>query len=166
MNFAKRIMTVVRMLMTRACSMGVPTQPPQDTDPRVKLRLESLYMSRGLLLGSDAPQARLVSLMLSGSSDAEMKGTLVLDPNDCTLNPFGDPQGCTKIASRRIEVDVVRMRLADPTPLMRRYYEVRGKGLPQTLAMIVQGRLAKGGLERCYLVLGNELMPLFIDDGV
>jgi hypothetical protein len=113
----------------------------------------------------EVPPARSLSLSLSGGSEARLKGTLILDPNVCSLDAFGDPQGCTKIAVRGIEVDVRRVRIADPASLMRRSFEVTGEGLPPGLVMIVQGQLAAGELERCYFKLGSELVPLYIEDG-
>lgn len=131
----------------------------------VSLELESLYLHPGIRVGT-RPSVHSVSLRLSGPFDAEMEGTLVLDGNTCSLNDFGDKEICTLIAFTPIEVEVRRVRLADPTGLMRRIYSVTGEGLPPELRMVVQGELEEGELERSYLALGAVLVPLYVEDGV
>jgi putative hemolysin len=131
----------------------------------VSLRLESLYLDPGIRVGRRS-SIHSVSLRLSGDSDAEMTGTLHLDGNTCTLSDFGSKEICTLIAFPELEVDVDRLRLADPSGLARRIYRVSGGGLPRALRMIVQGELEQGELERCYLKLGSKLVPLYVDDGV
>jgi uncharacterized protein len=130
----------------------------------VALALESLFLSTPVRLGGDDRMpAHSVSLRLSGPTDAEMEGTLHLDPNTCTLNAFGDPEICTLIATFGIEVELERLRLADPSGQGRRIYGVRGEGLPPELRMVVQGQLAGGRIERAYLLLEGVLVPLYVD---
>jgi hypothetical protein len=130
-------------------------------DAGVVLRLHSLYLDSGFRVSEEGLAGHTLSLLLSGrlDHDTEMAGTLVLDPNRCSLNEFGDPHICTKIAVRQTAVKVVLQRLGDPKHLRRRYYEVTGPELPRPLALIVQG-----GLERCYLKLDQQLAPLYLDD--
>jgi hypothetical protein len=122
------------------------------------VRLESLYMEDGVSLEQDDRPVHTVSLMLSGRPDraAEISGTMHLDPNTCSLNVFGDREGCTKIAVRSVPVSINLTRLADPRHTKRRFFTVRGEGLSEGLALIVQGQL-----ERCYLKLDRQLVPLF-----
>jgi hypothetical protein len=129
-------------------------------DSGVIVRLESLYLDGGFRL-ADGLQAHSVSLLLSGrlDQDAEMSGTLVLDPNQCTLNDFGDPQSCTRMAPHQFAVKAVLERLGDPKHMRRRYFEVTGAELPRPMALVVQG-----SLERCYLKLDQQLAPLYLDD--
>lgn len=134
------------------------------TADAVSLDLESLYLHPGIRVGTRR-SVHSVSLRLSGSSDAELEGTLLLDGNTCGLNDFGDEEICTLIAFSPIEVELDRLRLADPTGLMRRIYRVTGEGLPRGLTMIVQGELEEGQLERSYLKLGAVLVPLYVEDG-
>lgn len=130
----------------------------------VALALESLFLSTPVQLGGDERiPAHSVALRLSGPTDAELKGTLHLDPNTCTLNAFGDPEICTLIATFGIEVELARLRLADPSGQGRRIYSVQGEGLPPELRMVVQGQLAGGKIERAYLLLEGVLVPLYID---
>lgn len=136
--------------------------PP--TSSEVSLQLESLYLSSGVRIGQRL--GRSIDLQLSGSSDEQMQGRLFLDPNSCGLNAFGDKDFCTLIGFFGIEVEVERLRLEDPSGLMRKIYSVTGKGLPRTLRMVVQGQLEPGALERAYLEVGAELVPLYLEDGV
>jgi hypothetical protein len=162
MNVRTSALAVVLLLATTAC----PGQGPGPIAPAVDVELESLYLDDSVAVATNTPPARSISLRLTGRSDAEMTGTLVLDPNTCSLNAFGDPQICTLIAVRGIEVVVRRLAITDPSNLMRRYYEVTGEGLPQGMALIVRGELEEGGLDRGYLVVGSELVPLYVEDEV
>lgn len=136
-----------------------------QADPRVEVQLESLYIDDPVRLGVDVLPARAITLRLSGASDAAMDGELRLDPNACSLGAFGDRDICTLIAFFGVDVEVSRLRLADPSGLRRRIYRVRGEGLPPELRMVVQGQLKEGALERCYLALGTKLVPLYVEDG-
>lgn len=122
------------------------------------VHLESMYLDQGFIVAPAARAAHTVSLLLSGSPEleVEMSGTLILDPNQCTLDDFGDRQGCTRIATRPVQVTVVRQRLADPANLGRRFFEVRGEDLP-TMTFILHGTL-----QRCYLKLDRQLVPLYV----
>lgn len=123
------------------------------------LRLESYYLDSGFRLSSEDRPAHSISLVLSdgpGKGD-KMSGSLFLDPNECTLNAFGDREACTRIASRQIEVTLVFQHLSDPKHLGRRYFQVTGDGLPPALGLIIQGQ---GAFERCYLKLERQVVPL------
>ncbi|MCX4240487.1 hypothetical protein [Paraliomyxa miuraensis] len=137
-----------------------------DPDPMVEsLRIESLYMHRGVKLIAEGLPTRGVSLKLYGRINSAMKGMLILDPNQCSLDVFGDRLLCTRIASRGIEVELRRLTLTDSAGLMRKYFEITGEGLTGDVALIVQGSLLPGELERCYLVVGSVLVPLYLEDG-
>lgn len=125
-------------------------------------RLESLYLE-GVKLDEELPGLHFVGLSLFGRPDrhSELTGTLTLDPNTCQLNAWGDREGCTRMMSKALNVQVVQQRLADPSGLHRRFFEVTGPGVPEKTALIVQGKL-----ERCYLKLGKHLVPLFLSDSV
>lgn len=155
-----------------ACGCQAPPvceRPSDPTDgepapPVQTVQLESLYLDDRFRMAEDALPARTISLLVSGRADDVLVGTLLLDPNMCTLDAFGDRQSCTRIGVRGIEVALRRSRLEDPQGLGRRHYEVVGEGLPRELALVVQGELQAGALERCYLVLGRALVPLYLDD--
>lgn len=134
--------------------MNMPAQPH-------KWNLESLYLPTAAVLGADGPSAHSIRLTLVGQDEtAAMTGTLSLDPNACSLNPFGDREMCTKIAVRAIAVTATLQRLGDPKHLGRSFYALRGEGLPHGVALIVYPRR-----ERIYLKAEHALVPLFADDG-
>jgi hypothetical protein len=176
MYVGMRIIAMLVVLVAGACdrSASVESSAPggsvatsPNPSPAVEsLRLESLYLNTSVRLIEDAPPARTVSLTLSRLSQVEMMGTLALDPNTCSLNAFGDREACTRIAVRGIDVELQRVRVVDPARAGRRLFEVTGEGVPKGLALIVGGDLREGELERCYLKLGSELVPLYLDDGV
>jgi len=136
--------------------------PIDPTTTLTATTLESLYLNPGAKLGGDR-EYHNVRLALDGrlGCDTEMDGRLVLDPNICSLNDFGDRTGCTKIAFKVIDVRVVRMRLGDPSGLGRSFFSVTGDDLPQGLALITYEHL-----ERCYLKLEDQLLALFPDDHI
>jgi hypothetical protein len=171
MHIGTRILAMFAALVAGAChKSGAVEQSvgPTTPDPSVimePLRLESLYLNTSVRLVEDGPPARTVSLTLSRISEAEMMGTMVLDPNVCNLDDFGDQRGCTKIAVRGIDVELQLAQLVDPTQAGRRLFEVSGEGVPKGMALIVQGDFREGELERCYLKLGMELVPLYLELG-
>lgn len=126
------------------------------------VHLASCYLDGGVRVAEDGPAARAMSLTVSGSLDGDgaMSGALILDSNRCTLNDFGDRESCTRMAVRRIEVRIVLQRLADPKHLDRRYFQVMGDGLLPALGLVIQG-----ALERCYLTLDQQVVPLYADWG-
>lgn len=143
---------------------GEAVFPPATST--VSTQLESLYLRSGTRLTRGGRVAHSVSLRLTGRPGEQMQGTLRLDPNTCGLDEFGDEEFCTRIGFFGIDVQVSRSSLADPAGLMRKIYRVTGEGLPEELLLVVQGELRAGELERAYFVLGAELVPLYIDDGV
>jgi hypothetical protein len=135
---------------------------PIFPDAQVELRFESSYLATAVKLMVDGPAAHGVVLELSQrNGDAEMKGRLMLDPNTCSLNAFGDREACTRIAVRSVDVEVVRQRLGDPKQLGRRVYEVRGEGLAGGLVLIMSPRM-----HRTYLKLESQIVPLFLSGDV
>lgn len=124
----------------------------------VEFRLESLYLEPAVKLaegrGGHGIRLRFVR---RPAADA-MPGTLLFDPNTCSLNAFGDRTMCTKMGSFPIPVTVTRQRLADPSGLGRWFLAVRGEGLPAQLALIMDP-----SLERFVLKSERALVPLFPD---
>lgn len=175
MNMGLRVVAMLLPLAAGACTkLGVvgsqtpddsvvSAQPSEPSEDR-SFQLESLYSNTSIRLMNDAPPARFVSLRLSEISSVEMTGTLLLDPNTCSLDVFGDREACTRIAVRAIDVELELVNLREPARAGRRYFEVTGEGLPKGLALIVRGRFREGQLERSYLKLGSELVPLYLDD--
>lgn len=129
--------------------------------PPLKLNLESLYLPVAASFGSDGPSAHGIRLALASGADASvLTGTLLLDPNGCSLNAFGDREMCTKIAVRSIAVTATRTRLGDPKHLDRSFYALHGEDLPSGTALIMYPHR-----ERIYLKSGTALVPLFPEDG-
>jgi hypothetical protein len=166
MSIGTRTLIALLPLSIAACPDPSAVDPSEPAMEIRSVQLESLYSNDPVRLGTDVLPARSLSLHLVGRTDTALKGTLVLDPNTCSLGPFGDRRACTRIAVRAIDVEVERVRTLDPGRLRRRLFDVSGEGLPEGLSMIVQGQLEAGALERCYLKLGAELVPLYLDDGV
>lgn len=161
---ASKILVVLACLLVPACSKQGVVDPPGGVGSSVELQLESLYLGNPAALVDERLPAHGVSLSLSGASENDLRGTLALDPNTCTLDDFGDRGICTLIATQGIEVTLARRTISDPTGQGRRIFDVRGEGLPADLRMVVQGRLTRRGLERVYLVRDATLVPLFVDE--
>ena len=127
-----------------------------------RVMLESLYLA-ALKLDEDGLIAHRVTLTLSNRPDhaTELQGHLLLDPNACSLNAFGDTENCTRIAVREVKVTLDLQRLADPKGLGRHYFRVHGEGIPANTALVVHRRM-----ERCFLHVNRQLVPLYLDDGV
>jgi len=157
-----------RSSAVEASRLAEPGSTPSGRGPvsEATLRLESLYWGNRLRLEAEGLPVRSVSLEISQISDMQMAGTLRLDPNICTLDEFGDRQGCTRIGVRTIDVTIRRTTLPDPTSLMRRRYEVIGEGLPRGLALVLQGEPDDDddARQRSYLVFGAELVPLYVSE--
>ncbi len=59
--------------------------------------------------------------------DSELKdgpAILIVDPNGCSLNQFGDPEICTLIAPTAIKCELKAIKLADPLKLGRVVYDI------------------------------------------
>ena len=83
---------------------------------------------------------------------------LLVDPNTCTLNAFGDRDACTRAAVRRHDVRVTLVRVEDPKGRGRRLYQVTGPGLPRALSLITDLTA-----ERALLKIDDEIVPLHPD---
>lgn len=73
-------------------------------------------------------------LTLYGTLGGE--GTLVLDPNHCSINSFGDDEACTRMAVMTRGVRLPRLRIADPAHKGRALYLVAGAGLKGRLYFV------------------------------
>ncbi len=73
-----------------------------------KLDLVSMY------LGQAVQGAHHIVLRLEETRPGHMEGTAQLDPNTCSLDLWGDPLGCTRIAVQSRKVEAVMMRTLDP----------------------------------------------------
>lgn len=120
------------------------------------LALESLYLNQPVL------GAHRLRLTLKPVSLGHQKGLLLLDPNRCTLDLWGDPQGCTKIAVRTVDVEATAMRTLDTHQHGRMHHALHLSGAPETQVQLIE--YARVGL--WYLVhqtqeAGAAVVPLF-----
>ena len=93
-------------------------------------RTKSATMMKLVTAYLDTPIGRARQLGLEGRLGGE--GTLVIDPNTCSLDAAGDTEVCTELAVTRIPVTLqpavgVSLKKGDK----RRLYEVEGRGFPR-----------------------------------
>ncbi|MGD9126911.1 MAG: hypothetical protein PVH19_05980, partial [Planctomycetia bacterium] len=69
--------------------------------------------------------------------DSNSKGRMVLNPNSCTLNHFGDREVCTLLQPTERTVSLHRTRTADPQGMNRQLWLVKGAPLKGTLYLVV-----------------------------
>jgi pyrimidine deaminase RibD-like protein len=123
-----------------AAAMIVFVSNSQADDEAEKAQLSRKIAAQSVYLHDTLEGAHQLGLnaVLTGTSG---KGSLTLDPNTCSLDDFGDPQICTKIAVRSVPVELKQVKLADPTGAGRRLYEVAGEGLENELLLVVPAKL-------------------------
>ena len=90
-----------------------------------ELRFDSLQHERQIRLG-DLPSAPSISLRVSFAKGELSHGVLILDPNFCTLDAWGDGDLCTDMAPVTYPVTLHRLRLEDPWGIGRTLYELEG----------------------------------------
>jgi len=135
---------------------GKPIVPEKAT---VEADLASLYLDAPAKLELDGRGARGIRLRFHRDGSGAMSGTLILDPNTCSLDAFGDPVGSTRMALRTVKVTIERQRLADPANRGRWFCEVHGEGLARDLVLIMDLELEPYVLKR-----EKALVPLFFED--
>lgn len=128
------------------------------TAPGPSVRFESLYLDDGVGLDDGGRRYHGVTLVLESDLESHdtLGGQLVLDPNACSLNLFGDRAGCTKMGMTTLPVSIDRLRSADPTGGDRRIYQVRGERLVDGVHLT-----AHPNAGWCVLKVGDRLVPLF-----
>jgi hypothetical protein len=123
------------------------------------IHLDSHYLSAGIFAAGHT--ARQIRLTLAGWDGGT--GQLGLDPNTCTLDAFGDPAGCTRMAIRTTNVKITPMQADGP----RRLFAIQGEGLTRpSFRLVLIGDGPRPEAARL-LVLGEEdkitaLVPLRI----
>ncbi len=103
-----------------------------------------------------------ITLELAIQFDGRGLGTLILDPNRCTLDEWGDRAGCTRMAVSRHEVGVEPHHVEDPTGRDRTLYRVFSEGFEPAEVHLV----AADDKERWTLVYTHDdghrtAVPLF-----
>lgn len=84
-----------------------------------KLDLVSMYLSEAV------GGAHRIALQLTEQGLGHYEGTLLLDPNLCSLDAFGDRANCTKMAIRQEEIEGTLMRTYDTARLKRSLISLR-----------------------------------------
>ena len=118
--------------------------------------LASMYLAQPLL------GAHRIHLQIKGVHGDHHKGQMSLDPNHCSLNGWGDPAGCTKMAIRSVAVETTRMRTLDPQGHDRILHSVQIENRPDAKVHLIEYPKAK----LYYLVeqtadQGTVVAPLF-----
>ncbi|MFO0579347.1 MAG: hypothetical protein U1A78_35545 [Polyangia bacterium] len=98
----------------------------------LKHDLASMYLSRALL------GAHRIHLKLQDTSLGHHKGQMSLDPNMCSLNVWGDPMGCTRIAIRSVNVQTTAMRLHDDAGHNRILHEMKIEGMADAKVHLIE----------------------------
>ena len=75
-----------------------------------EFKVDSGYLLPGLELPGLMPAFSIHHLTISSGSDGAGDGQLHLDPNQCALDEFGVPGGCTKIAIQSFQANVKLLR--------------------------------------------------------
>lgn len=65
------------------------------------------------------------------------KATLILNPNKCSTNEFGDTVVCTRIAEAVVNITIKDTAKPDPAHLGRKLYSLEGTGLPNPLLLVI-----------------------------
>jgi hypothetical protein len=98
---------------------------PIDID-RHAIAGDSYYL-QPLIAGRYHQVRLIVAVRPSGEREAEGRPcTLVLDPNECELNEYGDVQRSTRINPTLVHCRAAKVRTDDPAGEGRVLYEIRG----------------------------------------
>ena len=118
---------------------------------RDELEVTTGYLIEGLTL-EGTPTAHQITLTTSAGQPTE--GQLFVDPNRCTLDSFGDPQACTRIAVWSHPATLQRVEEQEGKEL----FEIKAEGYtgpPLRLALLPRDG-AEGEILARLLVLGDD----------
>jgi hypothetical protein len=102
----------------------------QPTPTSRRIAVKSGYLA--------APIGQFRQVMLTAElAGGQGSGVLRLDPNTCSLDDFGDPGNCTRIATAKSQVQLTRLRVVDPQGLNRQLWEVSGAPISGTLTLVL-----------------------------
>lgn len=94
------------------------TCQPTATSPSDDLDLVSMYQQ------SPAGRASGIRICLGPERERIREGELILDPNYCTFNEWGDRIRCTRMAFRHLAIISILLNLPDPHELGRELYRI------------------------------------------
>lgn len=110
--------------------MAMIGNPLLGQDDMRKLSLHSEYLS--------SPLGRARQVILSAElNGTEGTGSLKLDPNNCTLNEFGDRQACTLIAAIPQDIVLILIRQDDNPGRNRQLWELNGAQIQGHLFLVI-----------------------------
>ncbi|QDT26052.1 hypothetical protein Enr10x_13500 [Gimesia panareensis] len=105
-----------------------------DNSTGKRLQLDSTYQTTPIDFGV-GPGKGARGITLIGMIADQETIILSLDPNTCSLNEFGDRDGCTKMALTNLKVKLSQLRLADPLKLGRQIYRIESNQFPKSLVV-------------------------------
>ena len=121
-----------------------------------QLDLVSMYLNTSL------PRAHGIRLRLGPDHRGTRKGTMVLDPNTCGLDLWGDRTWCTKRAARPFEVTSTRMRTHDDAGHQRVFHSLASPEFDvETVNLIEYPRAGLWYLVYTVKETGTSVIPLF-----
>lgn len=121
-----------------------------------RLDLVSMYLNTTL------PRAHGIRLQLGPEHAGTRKGTMMLDPNTCGLDAWGDRTWCTKIAVRGFDVTSTRMRIYDEAGHQRVLHRLASAEFDvETVSLIEYPRAGLWYLVYSVKETGTAVIPLF-----
>lgn len=121
-----------------------------------QLDLVSMYLNTSL------PRAHGIRLSLGREHKGTRKGTMVLDPNTCGVDAWGDRTWCTKMAVRPFEVTSTRMRTHDEAGHQRVLHQLASPEFDvETVSLIEYPRAGLWYLVYSVKETGTSVIPLF-----
>lgn len=108
-------------------------EPPARRSDRQQVREIDL---RTAYLDSPIGRARQIAIIGTLAGPDGGRGEIVLDPNTCRLDEYGDPVECTAIAPQRVRVQFQLLKPADPQRNQPLLYRIAGDGLPRELFLV------------------------------
>ena len=121
-----------------------------------KLDLVSMYMNPPVL------GAHGISLQLEEVNLGHLEGRVRLDPNGCSLNLWGDREGCTKIGFADQTAKATMMRTLDPLGHKRVHWSLHIADVPDAkLHLIEYPRANLWYLSVETEQAGTQIVPLF-----
>ena len=107
------VMPIVNAILLLALLVGLAMAAPEE---EARVSLHSHYLTE--------PLGGARQIHIEGVLGGEAR--IVLDPNSCTLNEFGDPEACTEMAALPRDVRLLQAKLTDPAGKGRRLYALSG----------------------------------------
>lgn len=145
-----RPLVVAAVAAAAVFTTAAPAIQTGNTAGRPALEIASAYLSPPVTVGDRS----IRGVVFRGEiTDTGGSGTLILDPNGCSLNEFGDRVECSLIGFPDRKVTLARVRVDDPLKQGRRLYSVTGEKVPAKTTLVTPG--GAGGDYRLLIDSGN-----------